>query len=86
MKTSATKPRRQSITNLIFLDDVTAAIEHVRERCLREQDQALLNRNLEDARWSLAQRDACNRVEREILWLVERAAGHIPSAQPEGDG
>lgn len=86
MRTHREKLQRRPITHLIFIEDVIAGVGRVRDRCIREQDQALLNHNLENARWSLAQRDACERIEREIRWLAERTAVEPPSADPETSG
>lgn len=60
------------VQSLVFIDHVWKAIESVRERFEHEQDQALRKQNLEDARWSLAQRDAADQIKREIEWWIAR--------------
>lgn len=60
--------------NLMLLDDVRQAIANVRDATQHECNQAILNRNFEDARWALAGKDACDRLEREIRFLAARRA------------
>lgn len=71
------KPTKELIppsgVHLILLDDVFGAIQNIRDRAQTECDQSLLNHSLEDARWALAERDACDRVAREVKWIAERS-------------